>query len=74
MTVVVEAIETVTVPAGTFEALRTVRRERATDDSLSIVETCWWAVDRGREVLCDTTLVEGTNTQRLRSEATAFGP
>lgn len=73
VTVVVEAIEVVTVPAGTFEALRIVRRERATDYSQSVVETCWWAIVPGRDVRCDMTLVTGSTTQQLHSELTAFG-
>lgn len=56
----VEAFEPVTVPAGTFNALR-VRSEQRNSNVASpgvpptydVIRTCWWAVDLGRDVKCE---------------------
>lgn len=61
---VVEAFEPVTVGAGTHDALR-IRTEttysglpdsNVPGGTFTASETCWWAVDLGRQVKCEATM------------------
>jgi hypothetical protein len=67
---VVEAYESITVDAGTFDTLR-IKTENAFTNSdnpripggaYSATRTCWWAVDIGREVKCEASYVYPTGT------------
>ncbi|HJV68970.1 hypothetical protein [Ideonella sp.] len=58
----VEALERITVPAGTFDTLR-IRIEASYSDAgtgwppstpYTSVSTCWWSIQLGRVVKCDT--------------------
>lgn len=68
---VVEAFESVTVPAGTFDALRiksvlsftNSSNPRIPGGAFSSVRTCWWAVDIGREVKCEATFTYPAGTE-----------
>jgi hypothetical protein len=68
---VVEALETIEVPAGRFEALRILRCLRLVDggdDYLTRTQVCWYAPELGtelRQVVADTMveLVEHSRPQ-----------
>ncbi|MGM9487385.1 hypothetical protein [Ideonella sp. YS5] len=55
----VEAFQKITVPAGTFDALRVKAAITYTNvtglegGTYTSTSTCWWAVDLGRRVKCD---------------------
>lgn len=73
---VVEALDTVTVPAGTFEALRIVRRVRyvgAGEQYLTRAQIVWYAPSVGSEVrqLIDDTLVELVSFEKAPPAANA---
>jgi hypothetical protein len=73
---VVEALDSVTVPAGTFEALRIVRRVRfvgAGDQYLTRAQIVWYAPSVGSEVrqLIDDTLVEMVSFEKAPTQESA---
>jgi hypothetical protein len=56
-TVHVEAFERISVPAGDFDSLRIVTDKQYNfpgDTRTGGTETCWWAVDIGRNVKCQS--------------------
>lgn len=76
---VVEAVDNVTVPAGTIEALRIVRRVRLLDapgQFLTRTQVTWYAPSLGIEVraLVGDTLVELVSFERAREKADQAAP
>lgn len=83
---IAEAFELVTVPAGTAYAAIRVTRQATTVNfnaagaatrNQTIDETCWWAVDLGREVKCEGRFsyagpTEGYFAERIRTDLTSY--